>query len=72
MRCTFIADSGHRCQERALLEYHHEQPFARNGPSTADNVRLLCRAHNALMAERDFGPLFMQQQRARSGRSAQR
>jgi hypothetical protein len=27
---------------------------------------LLCRAHNSLMAERDFGPLFVQ--RARSCR----
>jgi 5-methylcytosine-specific restriction endonuclease McrA len=54
-RCTFKDARGHRCRERAGLEIHHEHAFAFGGASSLDNLRLLCRAHNALLAERDFG-----------------
>ncbi len=62
-RCTFIGDHGHRCESRAHLEYDHIVPVARGGPSTADNLRLRCRAHNQLEAERAFGAGFMQRMR---------
>jgi hypothetical protein len=54
-RCTFEDSRGRRCSEQAGLEVHHEQAFALGGPTTLDNLRLLCRAHNGLLAERDFG-----------------
>ena len=54
-RCTFSDGSGRRCRERSGLEVHHERAFARGGSATVENLRLLCRAHNALFAERDFG-----------------
>ena len=54
-RCTFLGATGRRCNEVARLEYHHEAPFARGGPNTADNIRLLCSRHNAHLAERDYG-----------------
>jgi len=41
------------------LELHHERPFARGGPPTAENTCLRCRAHNELAAEQDFGRDFM-------------
>jgi hypothetical protein len=53
--CTFEEPGGRRCSERAGLEIHHEHAFALGGPTTLENLRLLCRAHNALLAERDFG-----------------
>jgi hypothetical protein len=53
--CTFAEASGRRCRERAGLEVHHERAFALGGSTTLENLRLLCRAHNALLAERDFG-----------------
>jgi hypothetical protein len=53
--CTFADASGRRCRERAGLEIHHEHAFALGGPTTLENLRLMCRAHNALFAERDFG-----------------
>jgi 5-methylcytosine-specific restriction endonuclease McrA len=53
--CTFTDERGRRCREHAALEFHHERPFARGGPTTLENLRLLCRAHNGLHAERDFG-----------------
>ena len=54
-RCAFEEANGRRCSERAGLEIHHEQAFALGGPATVENLRLLCRSHNALQAERDFG-----------------
>jgi hypothetical protein len=65
-RCTFADTGGRRCQERAGLELHHEQAFALGGPATTENLRLLCRAHNALLVERDFGRTHME--RRRNGR----
>ena len=59
-RCAYVDERGQRCRETALLELHHEVPFARGGPATVENLRLRCRAHNALAAERDFGRDFVQ------------
>lgn len=54
-RCAFRDARGVRCRATRALEFHHEQPFARGGPSSLDNVTLRCRAHNELAAEDDFG-----------------
>ncbi len=54
-RCTFVSDDGKRCPERQRLEFHHDEPFALGGERSADNIRLACRAHNAYMAEMDYG-----------------
>ncbi|MET0387509.1 MAG: HNH endonuclease [Polyangiales bacterium] len=67
-RCTFVSSDGKRCSERGFLElHHHDTPFARGGSATVDNLRLVCRVHNALFAERDFGASFVRAmaQRAR-------
>jgi 5-methylcytosine-specific restriction endonuclease McrA len=53
-RCAFVGTDG-RCRETGWLELHHVVPFARGGPTTADNLELRCRAHNAYDAEREFG-----------------
>jgi hypothetical protein len=54
-RCAFVDARGVRCRETQRLELHHHEPFARGGPSTAENLSLYCSAHNALAAEHDFG-----------------
>jgi len=54
-QCSFVSQSGTRCCTRRDLEFHHVVPFARGGAMTLDNLRLMCRAHNALLAERDYG-----------------
>jgi len=54
-RCAYIDARGVRCRETSRLELHHREPFARGGPSTAENLSLHCAAHNALAAEQDFG-----------------
>jgi len=55
-RCRFEAPDGGRCEEKGGLEYDHIMPWAKGGKSNdPENVRLLCRAHNRLAAERAFG-----------------
>ncbi len=68
--CTFVSDDGQRCGCRHALQYDHIVAVADGGPSTVENLRLLCPAHNQLEAERRFGKGFMEQQRsgAKSGR----
>ena len=63
-QCTFVGETGRRCSEVAMLEFHHETPFSRGGPTTASNVRLLCRTHNGYQAERDYGKEHMAAARA--------
>jgi 5-methylcytosine-specific restriction endonuclease McrA len=53
-RCAFIGAAG-RCRETGRLELHHVVPFARGGPTSAENLQLRCRAHNAYEAEQEFG-----------------
>jgi len=72
LRCSFVSPDGRRCEERGCLELHHEQPFERGGPATVSNIRVLCRAHNALLAERDYGHIFVQRRIARARRERKR
>jgi hypothetical protein len=58
-QCTFVSSDGKRCSERGFLEFHHDVPYAKGGEATAANVKPVCRIHNALFAERDFGRAFM-------------
>jgi 5-methylcytosine-specific restriction endonuclease McrA len=62
-RCTFVSERGERCEERRALEFDHVLPVARGGDSTLANLRLRCRAHNQLEAERTYGAGFMQDRR---------
>jgi hypothetical protein len=62
-RCTFVSLHGHRCEARADLEWDHVRPVARGGTSTVENIRLRCRAHNQLAAERVYGIEFMTDKR---------
>jgi hypothetical protein len=54
-RCAFVAPEGRRCTQRRFLEFHHIQPYARQGPATVDNIALRCRRHNQHEAEMYFG-----------------
>jgi 5-methylcytosine-specific restriction endonuclease McrA len=58
-RCRYVDASGRRCPERDRLEYHHRHPFGVGGGHRPENLCLMCRAHNALAAEHDFGPRTM-------------
>ena len=68
--CTFTSSSGRRCEARDNIEFDHVRPVARGGRSVADNVRLLCRAHNQMLADQTFGPGFMRDKREGAHRRA--
>jgi len=65
-RCTYVGGGGVRCESRKFLEYDHVIPLAHGGETTVRNLRLRCRAHNQLEADREFGSEFMQHQREHS------
>jgi hypothetical protein len=54
-RCTFVDQQGRRCTEDRRLEFHHRKPFGRGGDHRPENICLMCKAHNTLFAERDYG-----------------
>ncbi len=73
-RCAFESASGHRCGSETRLEFDHVKPVAAGGLTTADNLRLLCRAHNQHAAGRSLGSEFMRHKRlqARKARAETR
>ena len=54
-RCTFVDDHGRQCRKRHDLEFHHRKPFGRGGDHSPDVLALMCKTHNLLMAEQDYG-----------------
>ena len=70
-RCAYVGANGARCAATALLELHHHVPFAQGGPHTVDNIAVLCRAHNGLCAEIDFGRENINQRRLLGARGGQ-
>jgi hypothetical protein len=58
-----VSEDGTLCPETRGLEWDHIVPVARSGDSRASNIRLRCRAHNQLEAEKAFGKQFMQSKR---------
>ena len=46
-QCSFRTPDGKRCRERGGIELDHVKPWGIGGDSIAENVRLLCRSHNA-------------------------
>jgi len=53
--CAFVSKSGRRCNERAFIEFDHIHPHGARGEGTTENIRLLCRAHNAYESELFYG-----------------
>jgi 5-methylcytosine-specific restriction endonuclease McrA len=68
-RCAYRDAYGRRCGKRHDLEFHHKHPFAHGGDHSPANVTLLCRAHNTLMAEQDYGADVMARFRAAASRA---
>jgi len=68
-QCTFVSDSGRRCEARRDLQFDHVKEFARGGEATVDNIRLRCPGHNQHTAEGTFGAGFMQQKREEAAKA---
>ena len=54
-RCTFRSESGRRCAAIHNLQIDHIRPFALGGTHDAENLRVLCAAHNQHRARKTFG-----------------
>jgi hypothetical protein len=72
LRCTFVGSDGQRCTATKFTQIHHEEPWARGGGETVENLRILCAAHNRLLAEREFGRELVAERTAKSTRGADR
>ena len=69
-QCTFVSDSGHRCEARTLIEYDHVEEVARGGRATVAGIRLRCWAHNQFTPEQTCGREFMATKREEAGARA--
>jgi hypothetical protein len=69
-RCAYKDRQGRRCAKRHDLEFHHKQPFARGGDHSPSNLTLMCRTHNTLLAEQDYGEDVMARFRAATSRAS--
>ncbi len=54
-QCRYVDEQGRRCKQRDHLEFHHRHPFGLGGDHEVSNIRLMCHAHNAYLAECDYG-----------------
>ncbi len=68
-RCSWCGPDGHRCGSTWQVELDHILPVALGGPSTVENLRILCRSHNALAAEHAYGREHMEACRNRAART---
>ena len=68
-RCRYVDARGHRCTARVQLQFHHRRPWAVGGDHSPGNVSLLCRVHNRLLAEIDYGRKAVGKHRRGSARS---
>ncbi len=68
-RCTFVLRNGNRCPEHRGLEFHHREAYGRGGNHDPENVGVMCRQHNAYVAELDYGKEHMAKFRRRGDES---
>ncbi len=61
-QCSFVDDAGRRCRSRAFLELDHVVSKALGGSDDVENLRVRCRLHNRLHAERVFGRAHVERQ----------
>jgi len=61
--CTYVSAEGVRCGEQRHLQVDHILPVARGGCNEIENLRLLCSAHNQLLAEQWMGREFIERKR---------
>src|SRR5262249_8766997 len=54
-QCQYRDDQGRQCPKRYEVEFHHIHPFGFGGDHRPSEIRLLCKAHNRLIAEHDYG-----------------
>jgi hypothetical protein len=58
-QCRYVDKQDRRCSARDRLEFHHLYPFGMGGDHSPQGIRLMCKAHNAYIAEHDYGKATM-------------
>jgi hypothetical protein len=58
-QCEYRGLDGTRCTARTGLQIEHQQPFAIYRSHDERHLKILCRAHNRLAAERVYGAEFI-------------
>ncbi len=58
-QCEYRGPGGVRCTARTRLEVDHIVPVGKGGSGGEENLRVFCRGHNLLAAEREFGEELM-------------
>jgi len=65
-QCVYVGPGGKRCNAMHNLQLdHYPIPYARGGPNTASNLRLLCSKHNRYTAAEVYGNAHMERCRQR-------
>ena len=62
-----MSANGKRCNERRGLEYHHHNPYGRGGGHDPETISLMCKTHNAYLAEKEYGKEAMERYRRPRG-----
>src|SRR5262249_24044787 len=70
-RCRYVDSQGRRCAARDHLAFHHRRPYGYGGEHDAENLCLMCRTHNAYLAEIDYGKEHFRDRAARLVASGQ-
>jgi hypothetical protein len=63
MSCQYVDEQGQRCPEHHQLEFHHVYPYGFGGDHRPEDIRLMCRTHNQLIADHDYGRTAMERHR---------
>ena len=58
-KCQWQLADGGVCGAKVRLEVDHVVPRGKGGPSTVENCRILCRAHNIEAARQVYGDAHM-------------
>jgi hypothetical protein len=69
--CEWPVETGGVCGSTLRLELDHIVPRALGGPSTVDNLRVVCRVHNDYAARGVFGDEWMDRYARRRGAAAE-
>ena len=59
-QCEYRSPEGVRCSCRTGLEIDHVKPWGKLGSNDPANLRVLCKAHNLYLAEREYGREFVE------------
>jgi hypothetical protein len=71
-QCTHRDALGRRCTRRGDVEFHHRTPFGHGGAHSPKLLALMCKTHNLLLAEQDYGKEKMVRYRRPAGRASER